>query len=423
MAEIAKEIIPVSIEQEIKQSYLDYAMSVIVGRALPDVRDGLKPVHRRVLYAMTVLNNDWNKAYKKSARIVGDVIGKYHPHGDTAVYDGTQLALAEMLRSGTTCFNEHYPFPNKIIESTIKAGMRACIGLFVMDGELGWAKTAAEFLEKGEAFYKNQQSNPLISFSLAPHSPYMLCDDTMLAIKQKAEEWQLPIHMHVHEPDSEMTASLENYNQRPLKRLYELGMLSEKFLAVHMAKANNEDIAILKETGTQVIHCPSSNLKLTSGFSPVQKLIDAGINVALGTDGAASNNDTDMFNEMHIAALLAKMVHEDPTALDAASALRMATLNGAKAMGLDKEIGSLEIGKAADIIAVDLDHLNTLPTYNPISHLVYAVNSQQVNHVWVAGKQLLNNRKLTTLDEADIIKNAKKWQQRLTQALKKTVEL
>lgn len=332
---------------------------------------------------------------------------------DAFVYDGTQLAIAEMLRSGTTCFNEMYFFPDATARAIQDTHIRANVGIFIIDAEITWAKTLDEYFEKGLHFYNAWENHPLINLSLAPHSPYMLEDNALIRTKETAEKLNLPIYMHVHETVDEINLSLKKYGKRPLKRLFELGLLTDTFQSVHMTQVNDEDLAILKQTQIHVIHCPSSNLKLASGLSPVQRLLEENINVALGTDGAASNNDVDMFTEMHIAALLAKIVHNNPTALNAANVLRIATLNGAKAMGLDKEIGSLEIGKAADVIAIDLNDVNTQPVYHPISQLVYAVNSQQVKHVWVAGKQLLKDRKFTTLEENDIISKAKKWQKQI----------
>lgn len=329
-------------------------------------------------------------------------------------YNGTLIAIAEMLRSGTTCFNEHYFFPEAIAKATDQTGMRARISATIIDFPTPWSKTHEEGLSKARNFIEQYKNNSLIKLGIAPHAPYTLSDTSLLKIKQLANEFNLPIHIHTHETADEITGSLKEYNKRPLKRLFDIGFLESHVQHVHLTQINDEDIKILQQTKGHATHCPESNLKLASGFCPVQKLLNAGINVALGTDGAASNNDLDMFAEMQTAAMLAKSVAQDPTAVDAATALRIATLNGAKAMGLEKEIGSLEIGKAADVIAIDLQAANTQPVYHPISHLVYAVNSRQVSDVWVAGKQLLKNHNLTTIDENNIYQLADKWRKRIS---------
>lgn len=337
------------------------------------------------------------------------------------VREGTELAIAEMLLSGTTCFNEHYFYPDITAQTALEHGIRANIGLLAIDAPTPWAKNAEECLEKGIKIFKNFQNNPnnlnnlnnLISFSLAPHSPYMLNNHHLTQINNLSKQYNLPIHMHLHETQQEITTSLEHYKQRPLERLYNLGLLSNTFQAVHMTQISPEDITLIQQTGLHIIHCPESNLKLASGFCPVHTLAQANINIALGTDGAASNNDLDMFSEMRSCALLAKAIANDPTAISAACALRMATLNGAKAMGLDKYIGSLAIGKAADIIAIDLSEINTQPVYNPISQLVYAAHSKQVTDVWIAGKKRVHNRQLITMNKEHLAKKAHKWQTKI----------
>lgn len=337
------------------------------------------------------------------------------------VADGTQLAILEMLRSGTTCFNEHYLFPNVIAKTALEMNMRACIGIFLIGAPTAWAKTMDEYIEKGLLAYNefNNKHNEynhkheLITFSMAPHAPYTMPDDALLAMKALAEQYQLPIHMHVHETIDEVNLGLTQNNMRPLKRLFKLGVLSNKFQNVHMTQITDEDIEILQETQAHVIHCPESNLKLASGFCPVQKLLNAKINVALGTDSAASNNDLDMFSELRTAALIGKVIANDPTAISAITALEMATINGAKALGLDHKIGSLKPNKAADMIAIDLEQANTMPIYHPISHLAYAANSQQVSDVWIAGKHLLKEKQFTQYDEKEILEKVKKWQNKI----------
>lgn len=329
------------------------------------------------------------------------------------IRDGMKLAMAEMLLGGTTCFNEHYFYPEIIAKSIAEVGMRARVGMLIMSVPTPYSQTSEEAFQKAEQCLAIGAPNSLIQFSLGPHSPYATDDKILLKIKALSDEMNLPIHMHVHETASEINMGLQEFGKRPLQRLADLGLLSPLMQAVHMTQTNDEEIKLLQQTGAHVIHCPESNLKLASGYCPVQKLREAGINLALGTDGAASNNDLDMFGEMRTAAFLGKIVANDPTASSAADVLEMATLGGAKALHLDQEIGSLEAGKSADFIAVDLNHINTQPLYNPISQLVYACHSNQVTDVWVAGQQLLKSQQLQTLSQAECLGIAHSWQSRL----------
>ena len=329
------------------------------------------------------------------------------------VYDGTQLAIAEMLRSGTTCFNDMYFFPEAAVQAVTEAGIRASIGMIMIDFPTAWGNGPQDYLAKGLKLREELQHNALISTVFAPHAPYTVSDQPLQELHTHAETLNIPIHMHVHETAFEVQQAQEQTDERPLARLARLGLLDRHFLAVHMTQLTSDEIRLLGEKGVNVIHCPESNLKLASGFCPIAELTQAGVNVALGTDGNASNNDLDMLGEMHTAALLAKAVAHDASAIPASQALRMATINGAKALGLDKIVGSLEVGKAADIIAVDLGGLDSQPLYDPVSHLVYCTTRQQVTHVWVAGKLLLNNRQLTTLDERALIAKAHAWQTKI----------
>lgn len=329
------------------------------------------------------------------------------------VYDGTQLAIAEMLRSGTTCFNDMYFFPEAAVQAVTEAGIRASIGMIMIDFPTAWGNGPQDYLAKGLKLREELEHNALISTVFAPHAPYTVSDQPLQELHTHAETLNIPIHMHVHETAFEVQQAQEQTDERPLARLARLGLLDRHFLAVHMTQLTSDEIRLLGEKGVNVIHCPESNLKLASGFCPIAELTQAGVNVALGTDGNASNNDLDMLGEMHTAALLAKAVAHDASAIPASQALRMATINGAKALGLDKIVGSLEVGKAADIIAVDLGGLDSQPLYDPVSHLVYCTTRQQVKHVWVAGKLLLNNRQLTTLDERALIAKAHAWQTKI----------
>jgi 5-methylthioadenosine/S-adenosylhomocysteine deaminase len=329
------------------------------------------------------------------------------------VRDGTQLAIVEMLRGGTTCFNDMYFFPDVIAQAARACGMRAVVGLIVIDFPSAWAQDAADYLAKGLALHDALQDDPLIHCALAPHAPYTVNDSTLERIRDLAAERALPIHMHVHETASEVAQWLQNRGCRPLAHLDRLGLLSPRLAAVHMTQLLDPEIERIAAAGVHVLHCPESNLKLASGFCPSAKLLAAGVNVAIGTDGAASNNDLDMFGELRMAALLGKAVAADAAALPAYTALRMATLNGARALGLGDQIGSLEPGKQADLIAVDLAQPESVPMYHLLSQLVYATARQQVSDVWVAGKRLLENHTLTTLAMDDIVARAQAWRQRI----------
>ena len=329
--------------------------------------------------------------------------------GSGFVADGTRLAMAEMLRGGVTCFNDMYFFPEEVAREASQAGMRAVVGLILIDFPTAWARDADEYLHKGMELHDHVRSDPLISTAFAPHAPYTVSDRPLEKVVMYAEELDVPIHMHVHETAHEVEMGLEQHGRRPLKRLEELGLLSPRLAAVHMTQLLDEEIERCAEAGGNVIHCPESNLKLANGFAPVPRMRQAGINLALGTDGAASNNDLDMLGEMRTAALLGKGVAKDATAFPAESALRAATLGGAKALGLDDITGSLEVGKAADITAIHLGGIETQPLYHPISQLVYATSRDKVSDVWVAGQHLLKERALTTLDEAAILKKSAEW--------------
>lgn len=325
------------------------------------------------------------------------------------VRDGTDLAIAEMLRGGTTCFNDMYFFPEITARQAIKHSIRANTGLIMIDFPTAWADGPEHYLEKGLALHEALRHEPLIRTPFAPHAPYTVSDTPLQHISALAEEMNLPVHMHVHETHHEVSQG----DQRPLKRLHELGLINPSFIAVHMTQLTQNEINKYALAGGHIVHCPESNLKLASGFCPVQKCLDAGINVALGTDGAASNNDLDMLGEMRTAALLAKGVAGDASAVSAATALRMATLNGAKALGIDAITGSLSIGKAADICAIDLSEIETQPLYNAISQIVYAASRQQVTDVWVAGKRCLKNKHLTTLNLPELQSKIAQWQEKL----------
>ena len=330
--------------------------------------------------------------------------------GPEFVNDGTRHAIAEMIRGGTTCFNDMYFFPDQAAEVAVETGIRAVIGLIVIDFPTAWAKDADEYLLKGEQVHDKYRHNSHIHTAFAPHAPYTVSDEPLQRINILAEELDIPVHMHIHETADEVRQSEEQHGKRSIQRLHKLGLLSPRLLAVHMTQLTKDEIALISAQGVHVVHCPESNLKLASGFCPVNDLLQEDINVALGTDGAASNNDLDMLGEMRTAALLAKGTSGNSSVLPAHQALEMATINGAKALGIDHITGSLTKGKAADVIAIDLDTIESQPLYDPISHIVYAANRNQVSDVWVAGKQLLKNRVLTSIEEKTVLNKSREWQ-------------
>ena len=333
--------------------------------------------------------------------------------GPAFVQDGVEAACAEMLAGGVTTFNDMYFFPEISARVASQAGMRIAAGMIVIDFPSAYAENADEYLRKGLALRDEWQGHPLVSTVFAPHAPYTVADDALRRIAVLAEELEAPVHMHVHETAFEVEESVSRTGQRPLQRLAEAGLLTPSLMAVHMTQLLDEEIARLAESNATVIHCPESNLKLASGFCPVHRLLENGINVALGTDGAASNNDLDMFGEMRTAALLGKGVAGDAAALPAERVLSMATLNGARALGLDRDIGSLVPGKFADLVAVDLSALESRPVYHPISQLVYAAGRHQVTDVWVAGRRLYSEGAQTTLDRDGILEKIRSWQRKL----------
>jgi len=329
------------------------------------------------------------------------------------VRDGSELAIAEMLRGGTTCFGDMYFFPEVTAQMAHQAGMRAVLGMILFDFPSPWGSGPEEYLAKGLALRDQHKNDPLLGFVFAPHAPYTVSDTWLIKLRALADELDLPVHTHVHETAGEVADSLKQHGKRPLARLGELGLVNPASMAAHMTQLTDEEIAEVAKNGSSVVHCPSSNLKLASGFCPVAKLLKAGVNVAIGTDGAASNNTLDMLAEMKSAALLAKGVAGDPTVVPAATALRMATLNGAKALGIDKDAGSLTEGKWADITAIDLDAPETQPVHDVVSTLVYAANREQVSDVWVGGRRLLQERRLTRMDLPSLLERAESWRGRI----------
>jgi 5-methylthioadenosine/S-adenosylhomocysteine deaminase len=332
------------------------------------------------------------------------------------VHDGTRLAAAEMLRGGTTCFNDMYFFPDVAAKAAVDVGIRANVGLIVVDFPTPWAQDAEEYLAKGLHVHDQFRDEPLVSTAFAPHAPYSVSDAPLERVRTLADELEIPVHMHVHETADEVNQAVAKDGIRPMERLAGHGLVSPSLIAVHMTQLNEGEMDFIARQGAHVVHCPESNLKLASGYCQVTALMERGVNVALGTDGTASNNDLDLLGEMRTAALLAKGMNGDPAALPAHTVLRMATLNGARALGLDQDIGSLEVGKAADVVAIDLGGLDTQPVYHPVSHLVYAVGRQHVTDVWVAGRHVLRDGRLTDVDEAELIERAVDWGRRIGEA-------
>jgi 5-methylthioadenosine/S-adenosylhomocysteine deaminase len=333
--------------------------------------------------------------------------------GEEFVAAGSALAVAEMLRGGTTCFNDMYFFPQVTGRIAAAAGMRAVIGLIVIDFPSAWAADTDAYFSRAIETFDEFKGHPLVGTAFAPHAPYSVGDGPLARVRRLADELELPVHMHVHETRDEVERGIAQFGRRPLARLDALGLVSPGLVAVHMTQLDDVEIALCADRGVHVVHCPESNLKLASGFCPVQQLIDAGVGLALGTDGAASNNDLDMIGELRTAALLAKGVAADPSAVPAATALRMATLNGARALGLGEVVGSLEPGKEADMVAIDLSFPETQPVHHPISQLVYAAGRRQVSHVWVAGRPVLLEGRLTTVDTDKIRVDAEQWRERI----------
>lgn len=329
------------------------------------------------------------------------------------VHDGTLLACAEMLRGGTTCFNDMYFFPKAAAQAARTAGMRASIGLISLDFPTVYATDADDYLDKGLAARDELRDEPLLSFCLAPHAPYTVNDRNFARVLTLAEQCQLPIHLHLQETQTEIDDSVQRFGMRPLERLRRLGLLSPGLIGAHGIHLNAEEIALLAQHGCSIAHCPSSNLKLASGIAPLGALNDAGVNIGLGSDGAASNNRLDLFQEMRLAALLAKGSSGRAEALTAHQALRMATLGGAQALGLDGEIGSLAPGKAADLCAVTTHDIGLLPCYDPASVIVYCAGREHVTDVWVAGQSRVADGKLLTGNEIELINLAALWQNQI----------
>ena len=333
--------------------------------------------------------------------------------GPEFVRDGIELAIAEMLRGGTTCCNENYFFPDVAAATYKRHGFRARVGLPVIEFPTAWAQSRDAYFDRALAVHDAWRGDALVATAFAPHAPYTVSDASFERIRMLADQLDIPVHLHLHETAHEIEDSKREHGLRPLQRLQRLGLVNDRLIAVHMTQLTDAEIALCAESGVAVVHCPESNLKLASGFCPVEKLRRAGVTLAIGTDGCASNNDLDMLGETRTAALLAKGVAGDAGALDAASALHAATLGGARAMGFDDRIGSIEVGKRADFAAVRLDALETQPLYHVISQLVYAAARAQVSDVWVDGRRLLAQRELAVIDVPALREKTLAWRERI----------
>lgn len=329
------------------------------------------------------------------------------------VYDGSQIAIAEMLRSGTTTFSDMYFFPNAVAKAASEAGIRAQIAFPVFDIPTAWGQDPDDYIRKGLNVRDDFKHSDLIDVVFGPHAPYTVCDEALQKVAMLAAELDIYIQIHAHETQHEVDSETEKHGKRPLARLNDLGLLCPRTQLVHMTCLNEEDIELVKHSGAHVVHCPQSNLKLASGFTPVKRLLDAGINIAIGTDGAASNNSLDMFAELRTAAILAKAVSGDTSAFGDWQALEAATLSGAKALGLDSKIGSLEVGKQADIIAIDFSAIEQQPVYHPISQLVYTACAHRVTHSWINGRQVLADRQPSHMDMNNLKEKAEQWRKRI----------
>lgn len=336
-----------------------------------------------------------------------------HLVSDEFVYDGTLLACAEMLRGGITCFNDMYFFPEATARAAMQSGMRAALGIIAIEFRSAYASDAQDYLARGMALRDTLRDEPLLSFCLAPHAPFTVSDATFAQIATYAGELDIPVHIHIHETAQEVADSLAQHGVRPLARLEKAGLLGPGLIAVHGVHLDDREIALFARHGCSVAHCPSSNLKLASGIAPIKRLLQAGINVGFGTDGAASNNRLDLFAEMRLAALLAKGSSGDATVMPAHKALECATLGGARALGLQDRIGSIVPGKFADLTAVNLAASELSPCYDPVSQLVYAAGREHVSDVWIGGERRLSGGELVNLDESAIRAKARQWQMRI----------
>ena len=336
--------------------------------------------------------------------------------GPEFVHDGVEVAIAEMIRGGTTCCNENYFFPDVQAAIYRRHGFRARIGLPVIEFPTAWASSPDEYFDKALAVHDELRGDSLIGTTFAPHAPYTVSDASFERVHRLSEQLDVPVHLHLHETAGEISDSLRDFGMRPFARMQRIGLVNERLIAVHMTQLSEAEIAECAARGVSIVHNVESNMKLLSGFCPAEAIRRAGVNLALGTDGCASNNDLDLFGEMRSVALVGKLVANDAAALDAASVLRAATLGSARALGWGDRIGTIEAGKQADLAAVRLDAIETQPVYNVISQLVYAAGRHQVSDVWIAGVRKLRDRVLDGMDLAELVTKARRWRERIVSA-------
>lgn len=332
---------------------------------------------------------------------------------DEFVYDGTILACAEMLRGGVTCFSDMYFYPQAAARAGALAGVRCVIGIIAVEFPSTYASDADDYLVKGLETRDAWRGDPLVNFCMAPHAPYTVSDRTFERIVMLAEQLELQIHIHVHETEHEIKESVKRHGVRPIERLHKLGLIGPSLIGVHAVHLSHDEVDLLARNAASVVHCPTSNMKLASGIAPIRRLKDAGVRVALGSDSAASNNRLDMLQETRQAALLSKVATGDASSLPAHESLRMATLDGAAALGLGGQIGSIEPGKLADLIAIDLSDWIASPCFDPVSHVVYVIGREQVSHVWVGGEPRLFDKTLLQLNNTELRRISKLWQNKL----------
>lgn len=325
------------------------------------------------------------------------------------VSDAVELACLEMMKAGITAYNDMYFFGDSAGASTKKMGMRAVLGVGILDFPTAAAKTTEEYFEKAEAFIRNWKDDNLITPCIAPHALYTCGTETLKRARILADKHCVPIHTHLSETEGEIREIKSRFGMLPVKYLDSIGFLDKKVLAAHCVWLEDEEIEILASRGVGVSHCVESNLKLASGIAPVPKMLKAGIKVAFGTDGAASNNDLDILSEMSTAAKLHKAASKDPTVLDSRTALLMATRWGAEAIGLGDITGSLEKDKAADLVIINLDKPHLTPIYDIYSHIVYSAKASDVETVMIDGIVVVENSKLKDSNESEIIYKAKEW--------------
>mmetsp|Transcript_12911 Transcript_12911/g.51488 ORF Transcript_12911/g.51488 Transcript_12911/m.51488 type:complete len:390 (-) Transcript_12911:269-1438(-) len=335
-------------------------------------------------------------------------------------HDGMMLSAVEMLKSGTTTFNDMYWHPSATARACTEVGIRAVLGMIVVGFPSSYAKDYDEYIQLGQSTRDKFLGHPTLHFSYAPHAPYTVSDEILTRLGDLCKAENRPLHVHLHETEDECNSSevldkspmchRSDFAGRPIQNFERLGLLNKNLVAAHAVHLRDEEIALLAEREVSTVHCPTSNMKLASGFCPVAKLLEAGVNVAIGTDGSASNNALDMVAEMKTAAILAKAVAKDTTAVPAATALKMATYNGAKALGLEEKIGSLQVGKSGDMIAVELGaRAANTPVFDPISSFVYSSHGADVSDAWVNGQRVMRSRRVATVEEKNILEKAHTW--------------